>query len=294
MKRIGIVGSDNSHAIAYSKLINKAKIVGDEASVVGIWGQDRTRTEEVAGLGEIPKIYDTFDGMVPDVDIVFVVDRHGDLHAPHVLPYLEAGIDAYVDKPIAISLADVRAMIAAAAKSGSFLTSMSSLRVAPDTDRLADQIATIGEVRAAQFAGPCDFESEYGGPFFYATHVAETALRLLGDEIESLAAHRTGGTVVIDAAWSGGRQATFTYLTGAAYYFGATFFGSKGVATGTIAVDDSGYAEIVKDLLAAIDSGQRPLTDDQLLTPIAIVRAIQQSLENNGSRVSIADVVTGS
>jgi predicted dehydrogenase len=291
MKRIGIVGSDNSHAIAYSKLVNRDRIVGDDAAVVGIWGQEAERTREVAEAGAIPTIYDAFEAMVPEVDVVFVVDRHGDLHAEHVIPFLKAGIPAYVDKPLAISLGDARAIIEAANANGTFLTSMSSLRITPDTARLAEQAGAIGQIRAAQFAGPCDFGSVYGGPFFYATHVAEIALRLLGNDIESLTATRTGQTVVIDATWAGDVQATFTYLGDTAYHFGATLFGKEGVVSGAIAANDEGYEAIVTQVLAAIDAGKRPLSDAQLLTPIAVVHAIQQSLAQSGARIAIADVL---
>ncbi|MGI8483888.1 MAG: Gfo/Idh/MocA family protein, partial [Thermomicrobiales bacterium] len=194
VKKIGIVGSDNSHAIAYSKLVNGDLLMGGTARVVGIWGQDPARTQEVATAGQIETIVDTPDGLLGNVDVVFVVDRHGDLHASHALPYLEAGIPVYVDKPFAISLTDCRQMLDAAKGSGAFITSMSSLRITPETSALAEQAAEIGDIRAAQFAGPCDFGSEYGGPFFYATHVLEIALRLLGDEIESIRADRIGQT----------------------------------------------------------------------------------------------------
>jgi predicted dehydrogenase len=292
MKRIGIVGSDNSHAIAYSKLVNRDRIVGDNAAVIGIWGQEAERTREVAEAGAITKIYDAFEAMIPDVDVVFVVDRHGDLHVEHAIPFLKAGIPTYVDKPLAISLSDARAIIDAANANGTFLTSMSSLRITPDTARLAEQAGSIGEIRAAQFSGPCDFASVYGGPFFYATHVAEIALRLLGNGIESLTAARTGQTVVIDAAWKGDVQATFTYLGDTAYHFGATLFGKDGVASGAIGANEEGYAAIVTQVLEAIDAGKRPLSEDQMLTPIAIVHAIQRSLEQSGARISIADILS--
>jgi predicted dehydrogenase len=291
VKRIGIVGSDNSHAIAYSKLVNIEKIVGDEAAVVGIWGAEPERTQEVAGLGQIPAIYDSPEALLPDVDVVFVVDRHGDLHKPHALPFLEAGIDTYVDKPFAIALDDIREMQAAAAKSGAFLHSGSSLRITPDTDALMAQVDGIGEIVAAQIAGPMDIASVYGGPFFYATHAAELALRILGDDLESLAAERTGETTVVNATWAGERQVTFTYLNGAAYWFGATVFGTKGVAHQSVRANDDGYAAIVKLVLGSIADGTRPLTDTQLLLPVVFVHALQQSLANGGARVPIASVL---
>ena len=291
MKKIGIVGSDNSHAIAYSKLINVDLLMGEDARVVGIWGQDPTRTQEVATSGQIETIVDTPDGLLGKADVVFVVDRHGDLHADHALPYLEAGIPVYVDKPFAISLSDCRRMLDAAKKSGAFITSMSSLRITPETTVFAERASNIGDIRAAQFAGPCDFGSEYGGPFFYATHVLEIALRLLGDELKSIRAERVGQTVIVNAVWANDRQATLTYLGDAHYHFYATLFGTDGMVSGEIHANTDGYAEIVKQVLAAIDANTRPLSDRQLLLPIAAVHAIQASLAADGKAITIADIL---
>lgn len=291
MRKIGIVGSDNSHAIAYSKLINVDRIMGNDVQVVGIWGQEPERTQEVAKEGQIPIIVDSPDGLLGTVDTVFVVDRHGDLHAEHALPYLEEGIPVYVDKPFAISLDHCRRMLAAAEKSGAFVTSMSSLRITPDTDALAKQVAQSGEIRAAQITGPCDFGSQYGGPFFYATHVIEIALRLLGDGVKSVKAERVGQTVVVNAVWANHVQVTLTYLSDAHYHFYATLFGTESMAAGEVRANSDGYAQIVKQVLAAIDAGKRPLTDRQLLLPIATVHAIQASLAGNGQSVKIADIL---
>ena len=291
MRKIGIVGSDNSHAIAYSKLINVDRIMGNDVQVVGIWGQEPARTKEVATEGQIPSIVDSPDGLLGAVDTVFVVDRHGDLHAEHALPYLKEGIPVYVDKPFAISLDDCRRMLAAAEKSGAFVTSMSSLRITPDTDALAKQVAQIGEIRAAQITGPCDFGSQYGGPFFYATHVIEIALRLLGDGVQSVRAERVGQTVVVNAVWANDVQVTLTYLADAHYHFYATLFGTESMAAGEVRANSDGYAQIVRRVLAAIDAGQRPLSDEQLLLPIATVHAIQSSLAGNGQAVRIADIL---
>ncbi len=58
MVKIGIVGSDNSHAIQFSQLANLPEGVDGlrikEAEVVATWGAERKRTEEVARVGNIP------------------------------------------------------------------------------------------------------------------------------------------------------------------------------------------------------------------------------------------------
>jgi predicted dehydrogenase len=287
MTRIGIIGSDNSHAVAYSKLANIAQRHGD-ARVVAISGPDPARTEEVAGLGQIPEIVGNPADLMGKVDAILVVHRHGDLHAEHAIPFLKAGIPVYVDKPFAISMEDCRAMLAAAEEGNALLTSYSSLRYAPATSKLAEGLGTVGEIRAAQFAGPCDFESEYAGPFFYATHVAEICFRLMGDDVKTVSAERSGKTVVANVTFGNGAIATFTYLGDAAYHFHATLFGKDDFAAEEILAGDDGYQAGLQVFLDAVANGERPLSDQQLLTPIAFVHALKQSLEENGAPVEIA------
>ena len=56
MIKIGMIGSDNSHALAFSKLANIDRVLGDRCRVVGIWGAEADRTQEVAREGGIETI----------------------------------------------------------------------------------------------------------------------------------------------------------------------------------------------------------------------------------------------
>jgi len=291
MRRIGIVGSDNSHAVAYSRLVNRERIVGDEAQVVAIWGQDPARTAEVAELGAIPRIVPEVADLLGEVDLVFVVDRHGDLHRDHALPFLEASIPTYVDKPLAIALDDCRQVIAAARRTGTFLSSMSSLRITPETAALAARLPDLGDIRAVQLAGPADPASIYGGLIFYATHTIEIALRLLGDDLREVRAHRVGPTIVVDGTWAGDRQATLTLLSAAHYCFHATVFGTDGFLATEIHAGDDGYTEIVRTVLQAVADDRWPLDEHQLLLPVATVHAIEASLAADGAPVSLASIL---
>jgi predicted dehydrogenase len=290
MIRIGIIGSDNSHAVAYSKLANIANRAGD-SRVVAISGPDPERTKEVAGLGNIPEIVERPEDMIGKVDAILVVHRHGDLHAEHAIPFLEAGIPVYVDKPFAVSLADCHAMLDAANDGNALLTSYSSLRYAPTTTDLADTLESLGEIRVGQFAGPCDFDSEYAGPFFYATHVAEICFRLMGDDIRTVSATRSGANVVADITFANDAIATFSYLGDAAYHFHATLFGTKDFAATEVIAGDDAYAEGLNVFLDAVKTGEAPLSAQQLLTPIAFVHALQESLANDGSSVDVASLL---
>ena len=293
MIRIGMVGSDNSHALAFSRLANVDQTLGDRCRVVGLWGSDPERTGQVARDAEIGLIAPRPEDLVGQIDLAMVVDRHGTLHAGHALPFLDAGIPVFVDKPFAIDPVDCWRMLNASHRSGAALTSFSALRYAPATDALVEDLEEVGEIRAAHFAGPCDFGSEYGGPYFYATHIIEIALRLIGEDVEALSARRSGATVAVRVIWASGALATFSYLGDAAYRFHAAIFGTGGMAASEIPGGDGAYAEALRRVVDMALTGQRPLTDDQLLRPIAIVHAIEESLRRESAEVSRHDPSIG-
>ena len=291
MLRVGIVGSDNSHALAYATLLNVEKVAGEEARAVAICGDEAERTREVAEKGQIDTIVNSPEEMLDLVDAVMVEDRHGGLHAEHALPFLERWLPIFVDKPLAISLEDVGKIIATANASGSFLTSFSSLRVSESTGELAAQAASIGDIRAAQFAGPCDFESIYGGSYFYATHVAEIAIRLVGEDVRSVSAVQSGKQVAVNVIWDSEAIGVFSYLGDAQYHFHATLFGTEGFVSGEILANHGGYKSSLLKVLDGMKTGKRPLSDEQLARPIAIVNALEDSLANGGRTVEIAPLI---
>ena len=291
MLRIGIVGSDNSHALHYSTMLNVEQVGGDEARAVAIWGQEAERTREVAEKAGIGTIVDRVEEMLDLVDAVFVEDRHGGLHAEHALPFLERGLPVFVDKPLAISLEDCGRIIAAANASGSFLTSFSSLRTAESTNAIAGAEADIGEIRVGQFAGPCDFESIYGGSFFYGTHVVEMALRLIGEDVRSVSAVRAGKMAAVTVTWESGALGTFSYLGDAQYHFNATLFGTEGMTGGEVLANHDGYRTAIGIVLDGMKTGQRPFTDEQMVRPVAIMHAMEQSLASAGATVEVAPLI---
>ncbi|MCC6703292.1 MAG: Gfo/Idh/MocA family oxidoreductase [Thermomicrobiales bacterium] len=288
MIRIGIVGSDNSHALAFAKIANVERTLGDRCRVVGIWGADAAQARAIADETKIERVVERPDELVDQVDLAIVVDRHGDLHAEHGLPFIERGLPVFIDKPLAIDLADCQRMLDSAAKSGSALASFSALRFAPAIEEIAADLPTLGAIRAAQFAGPCDFASEYGGPFFYATHVIEMALRLVGEDLASVRAVRHADNVQVTAIWANGAIGTFALLSNADYHFHATLFGASGMTAREIFGGGPGYTNALDRIVRMAETGERPLANDQLLRPIQTVHAILASLDAGGVEIAIS------
>ena len=288
--RIGIVGSDNSHALAYAKIANVERLFGDHR-VTMISGDEEPRTQEVAYEGQISEIVSGPDEMIGRIDAAIVVNRHGDLHAQNSVPLLEAGIPVYVDKPLAVSMADCRRIVSAARSGGTWVTSFSSLMYAAETIELDDQRESLGEIRAAQFAGPCDFDSEYAGPFFYATHVADVMTRLMGHDIAAVSARRSGKNVAVTVIFNNGALASITYMNDSSYHFTATLFGTEGYAHREIHAGMSAYTAAFRAFVNAVKTGKPPIEASLLDVPIRFVHAINTSLNQNGAEIAMADLV---
>jgi len=128
--RIGIVGSDNSHAITFSQIANG---IDRENYVEGfkathLFGLDEARNREVAEKGGIENIVSDVNEIIGNVDIVFVVFRHGGLHLKYAEPFIENRIPVFVDKPLAATVADARRLIELAREKQTLFTSFSTLR----------------------------------------------------------------------------------------------------------------------------------------------------------------------
>lgn len=283
MIRIGIVGSDNSHALAFSQLLNTEKGAGDprwsDARCVAIYGTDGPRNEEVAEKGQIPYIAPSVEDMLDKVDAAMVVWRHGDLHASHALPFLQAGKPVFVDKPFAIKLEDCQAMLDAAEASGAPLTSFSTTRWTPAIRALQERSAEYGEIRLGQVSGPADLESEYGGVFFYANHAIEMMFALWGHGAAGIYAREGADNITSVVRWPDGRLANLNLSKSAKATYSATVHGTEGWVSEKVEIGGC-YADGLDVFLKMVRSGEWPLTGAELLEPTKLMHALLRSLRS--------------
>ena len=282
MIRIGIVGSDNSHAIALSQLCNlrdtddQRSIRG--AKVVALFGLVPERNAEVAAAGKIPLVVGKPEEMIGKVDAVFVVFRHGGLHYRYVRPFLQAGIPAFVDKPLACSTADARKILALAKRKGGLLTSYSTIRWAKGTQELVGKCAELGGVRSGVFGCPADPASEYGGIHFYAIHAVETMQQVMGLGVTEVVARQSGKNTVAALSYGDGRTATLHLLSDSKHGYLATAMCKEGVAGGSLDVSDC-YVAGLRRILAMLKTGKPPLAAEQMFEPVRVLDAIVESVK---------------
>lgn len=96
--KIGIIGAENSHTIAFGKMFNIDKSFPG-VSVVSVWGETKELAQKAMKEGNIPKAVEHPEDMLGTIDALIVAHRHAKYHLDAALPFIKAGIPTFIDKP---------------------------------------------------------------------------------------------------------------------------------------------------------------------------------------------------
>ncbi len=281
-KRIGILGTDNSHSIAFSRLINVDKRF-PEYEVVAVFGQEEERTKEVAEKGKIKTIVEDPEKMLDMVDMAIVDFRHGDLHAKYALPFIEKGIPTFVDKPFALKTSDAQRMLQTAKQNGTYISSFSTVRWSDEVREFCTGFAKIGKILGGATAGPGSASSQYGGFGFYGIHAIELLTHTMADRVITASAIQEGNAVAGTVTTESGTMFSIQ-VAGGLSRFRAVAFGEKenlSLRTG------GDYGNGLKMFFDGLKEGKPPLVFEDLFEPVAIIEAMEESMKQNGRQVSL-------
>ena len=126
MKKIVILGCENSHANSFLSFIKNDERYRD-VQVLGIYSDEAEAMQKLADEFGVPCMQ-SYDEAVGKVDGIIVTARHGDNHYKYAKPYLSSIKAAFIDKPITVTVADAKALIADLKKHGVAVTGGSSCR----------------------------------------------------------------------------------------------------------------------------------------------------------------------
>src|SRR3954464_2216597 len=163
--KIGLVGLDTSHVMAFAKAFNKP---GDGDHVPGgriVCAFPGGSPDWEISSGRVEKytahLRDDFGGQILDnpeafaeaVDLLFITAVDGRTHLDYVRKTIAARKPTFIDKPMATSSADAKEMFKLADQHGAAMMSCSSLRYAQTLEAaLADH--ALGSIVAVDVFGP--------------------------------------------------------------------------------------------------------------------------------------------
>ncbi len=185
MFRIGLLGSENSHADIFSKLYNgyQEDVIGefDDIQVVATYSKYPGVDEKLKKKYGIDFIAKAPEEMLGKVDAVIVTARDGADHAKFARPFIEAGIPAFIDKPFAVNEDEAIELARLARDKGVPLCGGSALKLCPETRAAINFMKDNREKVLGGFVkAPVSMENEYGGFFFYSSHLAEMVMPVFG------------------------------------------------------------------------------------------------------------------
>ncbi len=291
MIRIGILGSDSSHALAFSKLCNVPdKTTGEYAypdiRITTIYGHDKAQTENVALKGQIETIAATPDEVLENVDAAMILSRDGNLHASYALPFIKAKIPVWIDKPFTVTIEDAIMLLKEADAHNSLITGGSTCKYSHDVLHLAEiaNQGILGNVTSGYLNFPGDVNSPYNGLHFYGPHMAEMIFTIFGYQIKSITATLHNNELICIANYEE-KSIVLNFTNNIADSF-CLIHGDKQSYAGKINIDEATYKLGFEKFVEMLQIGKRPISLDKLIAPTILLTAILESLAT-GREVSL-------
>ncbi|MEM7236147.1 MAG: Gfo/Idh/MocA family oxidoreductase, partial [Planctomycetota bacterium] len=294
--RIGIVGVDTSHAIAFTKIFQQShgdgplrgmKVVA--AYPHGSWDIPSSasripkNTKRIADLGV--KIVGSVDELVEAVDAILLETNDGRPHLEQLLPIFRARKPVFVDKPIAARLSDVLAIYELAEQTQTPLFTSSALRFTPKTQEIRN--GSLGTVQKADVFSPATLEPTHSDLFWYGIHGVEPLFTVMGTGCERVRNTSTPDQDVVVGEWKGNRTGTFRGRRKGGGY-GGTVFGSKSSSpTGGYV----GYAPLVEAIAKFFRTRTPPVPAAESIEIYAFMTAAEESRRRSGASVTLKEVL---
>lgn len=276
MYRIGIIGSENSHARAFAKVFSRDPAFSDLCVTAVCGDEGRENSERVRAFFPECVIVDRPEQMLGLVDAVMITSRDGKFHYPYAKSFLEAGLPMFVDKPFTVNGDEAVQLAAEAKKRGIPLCGGSSLKCCPDVLEFARQREALGVgFRTGFVSAPLQINSGYSGFYFYASHLVEMCLAVFGWEPEAVTALRRNECVTAVFHYSD-FDAVCSYTAGCSRYF-LQLTGADNVMLAKEIDLDPAYGLEAAEFARMLRSGTMPCTYGQLMMPVFCMNAIEQS-----------------
>ena len=301
--KVGIIGLDTSHVLAFTQTLNKGPKKAEDAPkvagvrVVAAYPQGSLDiessvkrvpeyTEKVRDLGV--EIVDSVEALVQKVDAVLLESNDGRVHWDQLQPVLKAGKPVFIDKPIAASLVDCIRILEAAKSANVPLFCSSSLRFGSSTQQVRG--GSIGKVRAAETFSPVNLEPTHPDLFWYGVHGCESLFAVLGKGCERVKrSEDADGKVVVEGQWSGGVSGIFRQENGKDRKgYGGVAHGEMGdAAIGAY----EGYDVLLYAIIEMFRSRKAPVSMEETIELYAFMEAADESKRLGGAEVSLRQII---
>ncbi len=296
--RVGIIGLDTSHVIAFTGVLNRETNSGDLAGVRVVAAfpggspdipasADRVEgfTKELKEQGI--EIVDSIDALLGKTDAILLESVDGRPHLAQAQAVIAAKKPLFIDKPIAGSLADAIEILRLAKANNVPCFSSSSLRFSPGIVAMKNN-DQLGKVLGCAAYGPCSLEPHHPDLFWYGIHGVETLFTIMGTGCKSVTRVHNEGIDYVTGVWADGRVGTFRGIRHGKADYGALVFGEKGILPSG---GYGGYEPLVVEIARFFKTGKAPVSEAETLEIFAFMEAADESKRQHGAVVTLESVI---
>lgn len=294
--RAGILGTDTSHVVAFTGILNSGKASGVMARVRVVAAfpggsedipssRDRVKgfADTLASQGV--HIVDSVEQVVAESDVILLESVDGRVHLDQFRRAAQ-GKPVFIDKPAAGSLADLLIMLRIARETKTPCFSASGLRFCTETRQVCD--ADIGKTLGAVASTPFNLEPHHPDLFWYGIHGVEALYAMLGTGCVKVQRTETELGALVSGQWSDGRQGSVWALKTDQAVYARTRFGDRAAAANT---GFSGYQALLEQICQFFVTAKAPVSHEEMIEVLAFMEAADESKRLGGASVSVAEMI---
>jgi predicted dehydrogenase len=298
--KVGIIGLDTSHVIAFTKGLNDpsdqdhvaglrvvAAYKGGSPDVEDSWSRVDKYTAELRDKWQV-EIVNDIPTLCSKVDAVLLESVDGRRHLEQVKPVFAAHKPVFIDKPMAGSYKDAKEIAELGKAAGVPWFTASSLRFWEETERLKNPEG-IGHVLAFDVLGPSSREPHVPALFWYGVHAVEMLYQLMGPGCESVTMQVSGNQDVVVGKWKDGRLGVMRGFSSGLYAFSITVYGDKGVLHSEQKPET--YRALLTEIAKFFKSHVGPIDPAESLETLAFMEAADLSKARGGVAVPLIEIM---
>lgn len=297
--KIGLIGLDTSHVLAFTRLLNDENapfhVAGGRVVAAFAGGSPDFALSHDRVEGFTQKLVDEYQVQILEsptavaehCDALMLTSVDGRVHLSQLGEIAPVGKPTFVDKPFALDSGQAQQMVELAAQHKMPIMGCSSLRYAQPLVEALSEMAEEGErVVGIDCYGPMQLEATQPGLFWYGIHCVEMVYAALGCGCQSVSVVSNQDFEVVTAQWSDGRLATIRGNRVGNNAFGATLQGAKtSRAVAASAHPKPTYAALLPHVMTLFRTGVSPIPIEETLEIVRFIEAANQSRES-GARIS--------
>ena len=301
--KVGIIGLDTSHAIAFTKIVNVEKapdVEGVRVVSAYQWGSKdivsstNRYPKYIAQMKEMGvKIVPTIDELIADSDVVLLETNDGREHLWQAEKVFKAGKPVFIDKPLAHNLKDALAIYELGKKYGAKYFSSSALRYGNAVQDARN--GKYGKIRTVALTSPDPLEEQGTHNYYswYGIHGFEPFVTVMGIGAEKVSTFRTDEGDVINVQYGDGRLAQLHLFRKAWVYSGYIMPETPADPKNPLVVSDGypGYKPLLLDILKFVRTGVPPFPPEETLEIFKLMEAAEMSAKRGGAPVTLDEAV---